>query len=136
MGVRLCLRRAAPAHRRYLGLPDHGAAAWTGTTPGSTPGALQTTDPKFFTNTTVKDFRIKGYGKFNVIEEVAPKRMRVAWTSFAWDLNNPSPHHWPEMPPATRALGEVDLNGRSTTNPCFNNPDYRAFLTGKMESVR
>ena len=32
-------------------------------------------------------------------------------------------------------LGEIDLNGRRTTNPCFNNPDYRAYLSGKIESL-
>ena len=30
---------------------------------------------------------------------------------------------------------EVDLNGRRTSSPCFNHPDYRAFLSGKVESL-
>ena len=53
---------------------------------------------------------------------------------FAWDLNNPSPT-LAHTSPGYAALGEVDLNGRVTTNPCFNNPDYRAYLSGKIESL-
>jgi hypothetical protein len=30
---------------------------------------------------------------------------------------------------------EIDVYGRRTTSPCFNHPDYRAFLNGKIESA-
>jgi hypothetical protein len=53
---------------------------------------------------------------------------------FAWDLNNPSPT-LARNSASYAALGEVDLNGKRTTNPCFNNPDYRAYLNGKIESL-
>ncbi len=115
------------------GLPDHGAALGTNNT-GVNAGALYDYDLKYFQNTPVKDFRITGYGKFNVIEQVAPKAHARGMDFFAWDLNNPSPT-LARNSPAYAALGEVDLNGRRTTNPCFNNPDYRAFLSGKIESL-
>jgi hypothetical protein len=53
---------------------------------------------------------------------------------FAWDLNNPSPT-MAHNHPAYAALGEIDLDGKTTTNPCFNNPDYGAFLRGKIQSL-
>jgi hypothetical protein len=32
-------------------------------------------------------------------------------------------------------VAEIDLYGRRTNRPCFNHPDYRAFLSGKVESL-
>jgi hypothetical protein len=115
------------------GFPDHGAPLTAANT-GFNAGALYDYDPKFFTNTTVKDFRISGYGKFNVIEAVAAKAHGRGMDFFAWDLNNPSPT-MARNSPAYAALGEIDINGKTTTNPCFNNPDYRAFLRGKIQSL-
>jgi hypothetical protein len=121
-----CLRSGA-------GHPDHGIPLSDANT-GVNAGALYDYDPKYFTNTTVKDFRITGYGKFNVIEAVAPKAHARGMDFFAWDLNNPSPT-MAHNSPAYAALGEVDLNGKITTNPCFNNSDYQAFLRGKIQSL-
>jgi len=122
-------QRLSPAN----GLPDHGTALGPSNT-GVNAGALYDYDLKYFKNTTVKDFRIAGYGKFNVIEQVAPKAHARGMDFFAWDLNNPSPT-LARNSPSFAALGEVDLTGKRTTNPCFNNPDYRAFLSGKIESL-
>ncbi len=119
--------------RTGSGLPDHGTALGPNNT-GVNAGALYDYDLKYFQNTSVKDFRIAGYGKFNVIEQVAPKAHARGMDFFAWDLNNPSPT-LARNSPSYAALGEVDMNGRRTTNPCFNNPDYRAFLSGKIESL-
>jgi hypothetical protein len=115
------------------GFPDHGAPLTAANT-GVNAGALYDYDQKYFRNTSVKDFRISGYGKFNVIEAVAPKAKARGMDFFAWDLNNPS-LTMAHTSPGYAALGEVDLEGRTTTNPCFNNPDYRAFLNGKIESL-
>jgi hypothetical protein len=119
--------------RQGAGFPDHGNPL-SPQNAGIHAGALYDYDQKYFENTTVKDFRIKGYGKFNVIEEVAPKAKARGMDFFAWDLNNPS-LTLVHTAPGYAALGEIDLDGRITTNPCFNNPDYRAFLTGKIESL-
>lgn len=114
-------------------LPDHGTARGTDNA-GVNAGALYEYDLKYFQKTTVKDFRLTGYGKFNVIEQVAPKAHARGMDFFAWDLNNPSPT-LARNSPAYAALGEVDLTGRKTTNPCFNNPDFVAYLRGKIESL-
>jgi len=37
--------------------------------------------------------------------------------------------------PNFTAVTEIDVYGRRTTSPCFNHPDYRAHLTGKIESL-
>jgi hypothetical protein len=119
--------------KQGAGFPDHGTPL-SAANAGVHAGALYDYDPRFFTNTSIKDFRIPGYGKFNVITEVAPKAHARGMKFIAWDLNNPSPT-MVRTSPNYAALGEVDMYGRVTTNPCFNNPDYRAFLTGKIESL-
>ncbi len=119
--------------RTGSGLPDHGKPL-SDANAGVNAGALYDYDMKFFQNTGIKDFRLNGYGKFNVIEQVAPKAKARGMDFFAWDLNNPSPT-LAHTSANYAAAGEIDLNGRSTTNPCFNNPDYRAYLNGKIESL-
>jgi hypothetical protein len=119
--------------RTGAGFPDHGKPL-SDANAGVNAGALYDYDPKYFQNTGIKDFRLTGYGKFNVIEQVAPKAKARGMDFFAWDLNNPSPT-LAHTSPNYAAAGEVDLNGRPTTNPCFNNPDYRAYLNGKIESL-
>jgi len=119
--------------RKGSSLPDHGTPLAAGVSDVNA-GALYDYDPKYFQNTVLKDFRLTGYGKFNVIEQVAPKAKARGMDFFAWDLNNPSPT-LAHTAPNYAELGEIDLNGRPTTNPCFNNPDYRAYLSGKIESL-
>lgn len=110
-------------------LPDHGK-------PGNSiaGGAFYDYDPKYFQATTLKDFRYTGYGNFNVIEAVAPKAHSRGMDFFAWDLNNPGPGLNRTIPNYV-SVSEIDVYGRRTISPCFNNPDYRAFLTGKVESL-
>ncbi len=110
-------------------LPDHGK-------PGSTiaGGAFYDYDRKYFQNTILKDFRCKVYGDFNVIEAVASKAKARGMSFFAWDLNNAGPTLNDTIPNYAE-VSEVDLYGRGTNRPCFNNPDYRAFLSGKVESL-
>jgi hypothetical protein len=111
-------------------LPDHGV-------PGDTHfvgGAFYDYDPKYFQGTILKDFRSPDYGKFNVITEVAPKAKARGMDFFAWDYNNAFPIMMRSIPNLVE-VAEVDVYGRRTTSPCFNHPDYRAHLTGKVESV-
>ena len=110
-------------------LPDHGKAG----EPDFVGGAFYDYDPKYFRNTVLKDFRSPDYGKFNVIADVAPKVKARGMDFFCWDYNNAFPimnRSIPNYPQVT----EVDIYGRRTTGACFNNPDYRAHLRGKIES--
>jgi hypothetical protein len=110
-------------------LPDHGVSG--GPLVG---GAFYDYAPRYFQDTVLKDFRSKDFGKFNVIAEVAPKAKARGMDFFAWDYNNADPIMARSMPNVEQ-VGEIDVYGRRTTSPCFNHPDYRAFLTGKIESV-
>jgi hypothetical protein len=110
-------------------LPDHGISGNS-----VTGGAFYDYDPKYFQNTILKEFRSSEYGKFNVIEEVAPKAKARGMDFFAWDLNNSGPI-LDVLIPNYAQVTEVDMYGRRTTSPCFNHPDYRAFLIGKVESL-
>lgn len=119
--------------KKGVSLPDHGKPL----APGDTEivgGGFYDYDQKYFQNTILKDFRASGYGKFNVIEQVAPKVKTRGMDFFAWDLNNPGATLARTIPNYAEVT-EVDVYGRRTTNPCFNHPDYRAFLSGKIESL-
>jgi hypothetical protein len=111
-------------------LPDHGVPGG----PQFVGGAFYDYDPKYFQNTILRDFRSPDYGSFNVIAEVAPKVKARGMDFFAWDYNNAFPIMMRSIPNLTE-VAEIDIYGRRTTSPCFNHPDYRAHLTGKVESV-
>jgi hypothetical protein len=119
--------------RKGSSLPDHGIPLAPGVT-DVVAGAFYDYDPKYFQNTILKDFRATGYGKFNVIEQVAPKVKARGMDFVAWDLNNAGAAV-PHLIPNYAEVCEIDLNGRRTAAPCFNHPDYRAFLSGKIESL-
>jgi len=110
-------------------LPDHGKYG----DPTFAGGASYDYDPKYFRNTFLNDFRSPDFGKFNVIAEVAPKAKARGMDFFCWDYNNVSRRMMRNLPGATKVT-EVDIHGRRTISPCFNHPDYRAHLIGKIES--
>jgi hypothetical protein len=110
-------------------LPDHGISG-----DSVTGGVYYDYDAKYFGNTTLKEFRVHDYGKFNVIADVAPKAKARGMDFFAWELNNSSPTLLRTIPGFSE-ITEIDLYGRKTAGPCFNHPNYRAWLTGKVESV-
>ena len=67
--------------RTGAGFPDHGTPLSANNT-GINAGALYDYDPKFFTNTSLKDFRLNGYGKFDRDRWRGRRQPRpAAWTS-------------------------------------------------------
>jgi hypothetical protein len=111
-------------------LPDHGVPG----SPEFVGGAFYDYDPKYFRDTILKDFRSPDYGKFNVISDVAAKVKARGMDFFAWDYNNAVPIMNRSIANFTKVT-EIDVYGRRTTSPCFNHPDYRAHLGGKIESL-
>ena len=111
-------------------LPDHGKPGG----PEFVGGAFYDYDLKYFRNTILKDFRSPDYGKFNVISDVAAKVKARGMDFFSWDYNNAFPIMMRSIPNLVE-VAEIDVYGRRTTSPCFNHPDYRAHLTGKVESM-
>lgn len=110
-------------------LPGHGKYGPDGLRTG---GAYFDYDPKFFLDTNIKEFRSFDDGKFNVITDVAPKMKARGMDYFALDFNNPFPVMMKTIPGYTE-VAEVDIDGLRTTTPCYNHPNYRAFLLGKIE---
>jgi hypothetical protein len=112
-------------------LPDHGKYGPAGKL--RTGGAFYDYDQKYFRGTTLKDFRSPDEPGFNVITAVSPKMKARKMDFFAWDYNNAFPVMMQSIPGFTE-VAEVDVFGRRTASACFNNPDYRGHLTGKIES--
>jgi hypothetical protein len=111
-------------------LPDHGKFSTHAARIG---GAFYDYDLKYFAGTTLKDFRSPDEPNFNVITAVGPKMKARGMDFFAWDYNNAFPLMMQYIPGLIE-VAEIDVYGRRTTSACFNHPDFRAHLTGKIES--
>ncbi len=107
-------------------LPDHGKYGVQ-----DEGGAYYDADPKYFLETTLKG----GHSPdpFNVIAEVGPKMKARGMDFIAWDYNNTS-EYMPHLFPGWGEVCEVDVYGRRTLSGCWNHPDYRAQLRGRIES--
>lgn len=111
-------------------LPDHGSYA-PGTLCG---GGFYDYDLRFFQHTTLRNFRSRDFGDFNVITAVAPKMKARGIDFFAWDYNNASAAQM-RFIPGFASVAERDIYGKPTASACFNHPDYKGHLTGKIESL-
>jgi hypothetical protein len=109
-------------------LPDHGTYSKAHPEIG---GAFYDYDLKYFANTTLKEFHAPD--KFNVISEVGPKMKARGMDFFAWDYNN-SHANMMRLIPGFTEVAEIDVYGRRTDSACWNHPNYRALLTGRIES--
>lgn len=112
-------------------LPDHGT--FGAGKPPSTGGAYFDYDQKYFRGTPLKDFRSPDDNYFNVISQVGPRMKARGMDFFAFDYNNTSARMMRFIPGFTQ-VAEIDVYGRRTDSACWNHPDYRAHLTGKIES--
>lgn len=113
-------------------LPDHGTFG-AGKLP-STGGANYDYDRKYFADTSLKEFRSPDDNHFNVITAVAPKMHKRGMDFVAFDYNNTSARMMRFIPGFTE-VSEIDVYGRRTDSACWNHPDYRAHLRGKVESL-
>jgi hypothetical protein len=110
-------------------LPDHGLLG-----PGSrTSGAFFDYDPKYFRGTSLGQFRSHDDPGLDVIRDVAPKAKARGMAFFGWDYNNafPSMMRWSGY----AKVAEIDVYGKPTTSACFNHPEYRAHLIGKVRAT-
>lgn len=112
----------------HIPLPDHGTYSKANPEIG---GAFYDYDLRYFANTTLKDFHASS--KFNVISEVAPKMKARGMSFFAWDYNNTNANMMRLIPGFTE-VAEIDVYGKRTDSACWNHPNYRAQLTGRIES--
>jgi hypothetical protein len=107
-------------------LPDHGKYG-----PVDAGGAYYDADPKYFLNTTLKGGH--SVDPFNVISEVGPKMKARGMDFIAWDYNNTNPY-MAQLFPGFTDVCEIDVYGKRTDSACWNHPNYRAQLTGRVES--
>lgn len=106
-------------------LPDHGKQEYDTNFHG---GNFATPHPQFYRNTVLKDTRAPDHGNLDILEIVLPAARKRGLKTICW-LEDVFRGDIPNI----GKLQEVDLHGRNATTLCFNNPDYRGFLTGLVE---
>ena len=106
-------------------LPDHGKQEYDLNFHG---GNFATPHPEFYKDTVLKETKAPDHGKYDVLEAVLPAAKKRGFKTICWleDVYRPDI-------PNIEKLQEVDLHGRNATTLCFNNPNYRNFLTGLTE---
>jgi hypothetical protein len=69
---------------------------------------------------------------WDFFEQVLPEAQRRGIRSYAWMEESSNSRHLHDVPNFRKAL-EVDVWGRPSNKPCFNHPDYRYWILGRME---
>ena len=106
-------------------LPDHGKQIYDLNFHG---GNFATPHPEYYRNTILKDTRAPDHGSYDVLQAVLPAARKRGMKTICW-LEDVFRSDIPNV----GKLQEVDLHGRNATTLCFNNPDYRNFLTALVE---
>lgn len=106
-------------------LPDHGKQEHDLNYHG---GNFVRINPKYYTNTVFRDFRAPDHGGFDILDAVLPAARKRGMKVICWYEDV-----FREGLPNIGRLQERELSGRNATTLCFNNPDYRGFLTGLTE---
>ncbi|MGH9719736.1 MAG: hypothetical protein ACRD8O_05955 [Bryobacteraceae bacterium] len=103
-------------------LPDHGKQEYDVNYHGGNYTAIH---PQYYRNTVFRDFRAPDHGNFDVLEAVMPAAKKRGMKVICWYEDV-----FRSGLPNIEKLQEKELSGRNAATLCFNNPDYRAFLTG------
>lgn len=109
-------------------LPDHGKQEYDLNFHGGNFAAVH---PQYYKDTVLKpeDTRAPDHGSFDVLEAVLPEARKRGIATICWAID--------KSPPASLSnvanLQEQDLNGRNSSELCFNNPGYRNFWLGLMQ---
>ena len=106
-------------------LPDHGKQEYDLNFHG---GNFATPHAEYYKNTVLKDTRAPDHGDLDILETVLPAAKKRGVKTICWleDVFRP------DLPNIDK-LQEIDLHGRHAQTLCFNNPNYRNFLTGLVE---
>lgn len=95
-------------------------------------GAFWDPDPRYYQGTSLKHFRSPEplLADFDALGDVIPvaraRGMKVY--AYNWEITRRFPR--PSNVPGFGQVLEVDAQGRRSSAPCFNNPDYRAWVLG------
>jgi hypothetical protein len=108
-------------------LPDHGKQEYDLKFHG---GNFATPHPEYYRNTALaaRDTRAPDHGNLDILAEVLPAARKRGMKTMCW-LEDVFRKDLPNI----GRLQERDLYGRNAHTLCFNNPDYRNFLTGLVE---
>ena len=106
-------------------LPDHGKQEYDLNYHGGNYTAIH---PQYYKDTVFRDFRAPDHGSFDVLEAVLPSAKKRGMQVICWyeDVFRAGL-------PNIEKLQERELSGKNAGTLCFNNPDYRGFLTGLTE---
>ena len=106
-------------------LPDHGKQEYDLNYHG---GNYTQIHPQYYGGTVFRDFRAPDHGNFDVLEAVVPAAKKRGMRVICWyeDVFRAGL-------PKLEQLAEKEWNGRNAGTMCFNNPNYRGFLTGLTE---
>jgi len=107
-------------------LPDHGRQEYdTATFKG---GSYTRVHAQYYTETVIRDFRAPDLGDFDVLEAVLPAARKRGLKTICWFEDV-----WSRDVPNVEKAQERQLDGRNSTNLCFNNPNYRNWLLATVE---
>src|SRR5581483_3125811 len=106
-------------------LPDHGKQEYDFNFHG---GNFATPHPQFYKNTVLKDTKAPDHGNLDILETVLPAAKKRNMKTICW-LEDVFRNDIPNI----SQLQEKDLYGRNASTLCFNNPNYRNFLTGLVD---
>lgn len=106
-------------------LPDHGKQEYDLAFHG---GNFAMPHPQYYKNTVLKDTRAPDHGNLDILAEVIPAARKRGMKVICW-LEDVFRKDLPNI----ERVQERDLYGRNAETLCFNNPDYRNFLTGLVE---
>jgi hypothetical protein len=108
-------------------LPDHGAQHYDADRKG---GDFAEVHSQYYRDTVFRDFRAPDVGNFDVLAEVVPKAKARGMKTFCWyeDQINPD-----LVAGFEQNAAEIDVYGRPTRFPCFNNPHVRDFFASLSE---
>lgn len=118
--------RAVPGHP----IPDHGGQEYDHDFVG---GNYATTHPEYYGNTAIPPLpKNPEHPDFDLLGDVIDEAQRRGMQSYAWMEESSYIQAVRDIPNMPKSM-EVDVWGRPSTRPCFNNPDYRNWHLGIVE---
>ncbi|HZT32344.1 MAG TPA: hypothetical protein VFA33_20820 [Bryobacteraceae bacterium] len=106
-------------------LPDHGKQEYDLDFHG---GNFATPHAQYYRDTVLKGLRAPDYGSYDVLADVLPAARKRGMKTICW-LEDVFRSDIPDI----GKVQEKDPHGRNAHTLCFNNPNYRNFLTGLVE---
>ncbi len=109
-------------------MPDHGSQESDAQTYHG--GNYAMTNPKFYTNTVLKQVRAPEHGDFDVLAAVIPQARKRGMQVYACVEDQ-----WRQDVPGILPLRETDLYGRTANTLCLFHPDVKEFWTALVADL-